>query len=192
MDDHCFILCYVQDVALENDTELDIESLAKQVTGELLEAMPALRAADRIERGTAIARALSAERGSTARLKTAINDDSSFGDLRGGWVEGGTVGRRLNDDLVPHLLINCVIDGHSINSFIKEARAFANCPTSIIESYTPLTGAKLAETVSLGVRRHMKSNIWQAELMEYLAHLVGHFKRRIYGIASAGFRLSFV
>jgi hypothetical protein len=41
-------------------------------------------------------------------------------------------------------------------------------------------------------RRHMKSNNWQAELVEYLAHLVGHSRRRIYGIASAGFRLSSV
>jgi len=38
----------------------------------------------------------------------------------------------------------------------------------------------------------MKSNNRQAELMEYLAHLVGHFKRRICGIATAWFQLSFV
>ena len=37
------------------------------------------------------------------------------------------------------------------------------------------------------VRRHIKWNIWRPDLREGLAHLVDHIKRRICGIASAGF-----
>ena len=44
----------------------------------------------------------------------------------------------------------------------------------------------------LPVRRHMKWNSLRCELLEYLAHPFGHSMRRIYGVASAGFRWSVV
>ena len=42
------------------------------------------------------------------------------------------------------------------------------------------------------VRRHMLWDNFQAELGEYLAHLVGLIMRRTCGVASAGFRASVV
>ena len=44
----------------------------------------------------------------------------------------------------------------------------------------------------LAVRRHMLWDNFQAELGEYLAHLVGLIMRRTCGVASAGFRASVV
>jgi len=41
--------------------------------------------------------------------------------------------------------------------------------------------------IVLTVRRHINWNTQRPDLKEYLAHLVDHIKRRICGIASAGF-----
>ena len=113
--------------------------------------MPTLKAGDPIESDIAIRQALRAEQGSAARLATVFSDDSSFEDLRHGWIQqrGGS-GIMVSGTKFLCLLIKSVIDGHSAKSFVEEARAFADCRTSKTESYTPLAGATVAEAVSLG------------------------------------------
>ena len=132
----------------ETHTEKDIAHLAEQAAGELLDAMPTLKAAQRIERALAILRA---EQGGTARLKAVLSDDSSFGDLRNGWIQqGGGFGMAVQDHVLPFLLINSVIDSYSAKSVVAEARAFAASRTSKTEWYTPLAGVTVTEAVILG------------------------------------------
>jgi hypothetical protein len=135
-------------VVTENQTEKDIAHLAEQAAGELLEAMPTLKAAQPIERVLAI---MQAEQGGAARLKAVLSDDPSFGDLRAGWIQQrGGFGMAMQDYVLSLVLINGVIDGHSAKSLIAEARAFAASRTSITEWYTPLAGVTVTEAVSLG------------------------------------------
>ena len=137
-------------MATEDQTEGDIASLAEKAARELLEVMPTLKLANPIERGMEISEALRAENSSAARLMAVFRDDSSFGNLHGGWIQQhGGFGMAAQGHAVPVLLINSVIDGHSTKSLIEEARAFAGSQTSITESYTPLAGATVAEAVSL-------------------------------------------
>ncbi len=132
----------------ENQTEKDIAHLAEQAAGEVLEAMPTLKAAQPILRILPILRA---EQGGTARLKAVLSDDPSFGDLRAGWIQQrGGFGMAVPDHMLTLVLINGVIDGHSAKSLIAEARAFAVSRTSITEWYTPLAGVTVKEAVSLG------------------------------------------
>ncbi len=138
-------------MATEDQIGRDIASLAERAACELLEAMPTLNAANRIERGMAISEALSAEQSTAARLVAVFSDDPSFGDLRGGWIQQhGGYGMIVQRHMIPHQLINSVIDGHSAKSFVEEARAFAASPTSVTESYRPVAGATVTEVVSLG------------------------------------------
>ncbi len=51
---------------------------------------------------------------------------------------------------------------------------------------------KWLEPVPAFVRRQRNWDRWAPELKEALAHLVGDFRQRLYGVASAGFRWSFV
>lgn len=132
----------------ENQAEKDIAHLAEQAAGELLEAMPMLKAAQPIERFRAI---LQAEQGGTARLKAVLSDDPSFGDLRAGWIQQRSgCGRAVQDHMLPLFLINGVIEGHSAKSLVAEARAFAVSGISKTEWYTALAGVTVTEAVSLG------------------------------------------
>jgi hypothetical protein len=53
------------------------------------------------------------------------------------------------------------------------------------KEHCPSAGIK--EKTTFAVRRHIKWNTWRRNLREDLAHLVQDIKRRICGIASAGF-----
>ena len=129
--------------------EEDMARLAEEAARELLHAMPVLATDEPIARS---AKALDAEQGSAARLKAALQEDTSFGNLRGGWVrQRGGFTMPLSGYELPHLLINGVIGGHqSAESLIDEARSFAKSQTSTTDSYTPLAGVTVSEVVSLG------------------------------------------
>ena len=100
-------------MATEDQTEGDIASLAEKAARELLEVMPTLKLANPIERGMEISEALRAENSSAARLMAVFRDDSSFGNLHGGWIQQhGGFGMAAQGHAVPVLLINSVIDGH--------------------------------------------------------------------------------
>ena len=138
-------------MAKENKTECDLTKLAELAASELLEAMPALKNANPSERGMAISQALNYERGSAARLKALLSEDVSFGDLRSGWIQQATgMGLAVQGHVLPYLLINNVVNGHSPMPLIEEARAFAASRASITEMYTALAGVTVAEAVSLG------------------------------------------
>ena len=130
---------------------MDIETLAEQAAREVLEAVPALPAANPIERGRIIAEALRGSQGAGAILISAFMDDPSFGDLRGGWIQQtGGYGMAIQGHMFPHRMVDSIIVGKSAKSLVEEARAFAASPTSVTESYTPVAGATVAEVVSLG------------------------------------------
>jgi hypothetical protein len=128
----------------------DISSLAEQVAQELLKAIPGLRDMPAMRRSLAVLQAVNSVQGSVGKLRTAILDDLSFGDLRRGWVQVENAGRALFEDWVPLLLINAVIDGQSAAALIADARTFAGARTSAIEWYIALAGIKVTELVSLG------------------------------------------
>ena len=87
--------------------EEDMARLAEEAARELLHAMPVLATDEPIARS---AKALDAEQGSAARLKAALQEDTSFGNLRGGWVrQRGGFTMPLSGYELPHLLINGVI-----------------------------------------------------------------------------------
>ena len=134
----------------ENQAKRDIERLAEQSACDLLTAFPTLKAADQMEKRRRIMNAMLLPQTSAARLMAVLRNDSSFGDLRGGWIQCGNIGRRMQDHVVPLLLIESIIDGHSAKSFVDEALAFADCRRSTAETYTPLAGATVEKAVSLG------------------------------------------
>ncbi len=55
-----------------------------------------------------------------------------------------------------------------------------------------LQGESFSGWIEEHVRRHINWDKLQVELTESLAHLVCHIMQRTCGVASAGFRLSFV
>lgn len=136
-------------MATKNQTKKNIADLAKQAASELLEAMPTLMAAAHFEKSNRIIQALEGGQNSAAKLKTAIHEDSSFGGLRGGWIQGGNYGMTLEGHMLPYILINSALDGESIGPIIAEARAFAKSATCITERYAPLAGVTVAKSVKL-------------------------------------------
>ncbi len=141
----------VERLATQREAKVDIETLAEQFAGELLAAVPGLPDANPIERGRIITEALLASQGAGAVLKSAFMDDPSFGDLRGGWIQqAGGYGMLIQEHMVPNRMVDSNIVGKSAKSLVEEARAFAACPTSVTESYTPVAGATVAEVISLG------------------------------------------
>jgi len=133
------------------ETPRDIENLAEQAARELLQAMPTLETAEPIEREFEIFRALHRKQGSARTLKEVFSNDSSFGDLRDGWIQqGGGLETEVERWMVPRLLINAVIEGHSAKSLVEEARAFAISRTSTTEWYGALSEAPVSEEVNLG------------------------------------------
>lgn len=137
-------------MSAKNQPTNEIENLVQQTARELLEARPALRTAPPIERGTAIALAFRSEEGSAARLMAALTGDPSFESLRKGWIQQrGGAGMAAQGQALAHFLVNRAIEGHSVASMVKEARAFAKSPICVTESYTALAGFTVAEVVSL-------------------------------------------
>ena len=134
----------------KNQAEGDIESLAEQAGQELLEALPDLKAATGAEKTIIIIQALHSPKTTAAKLMAAFCNDSSFGDLRGGWIQCGGIGRLMQSHVVPLFLIRGVVDGRSVKPMVDEALAFADCRMGIAETYAPLAGVALAEAVSLG------------------------------------------
>ena len=126
-----------------------IRSLAEQAAREVLENMPALKDTGLSERGVLIKQALCAGQGGPARLMTAVQDNSSFGDLRGGWIQLGNHGMQVEPETILGFLISSAIDGHPVKPAIDEMRAFADFRTSLVEFYSPLGGFTVAEAVSL-------------------------------------------
>ena len=70
---------------IATEAKKDIEQLAVQAAHDLLAAMPPLVAAQPFERHSAITLALLEEQGSATELKSAVQGDSSFGNLRGAY-----------------------------------------------------------------------------------------------------------
>lgn len=138
-------------MATENPTETDIVDLAEKAARELLKAWPTLKTAQPIERSIAITKALRAKQSGAAILKAVVGGDASFGDLRDGWIQqSGGFGMQVRSIMLSHRLISAVIEGHSAESFVAAARAFAHSRTSKTEWYTPLVGVTVTEAVSLG------------------------------------------
>jgi len=135
----------------KNQSEWDIVSLAEQVARELLEAMPALKTVDQKEKRLIIFDAIAtcSPTSSAEKLKAVFCDDSSFGDLRSGWIECSGTGSSIDGNLFPSMLVESIIEGHSAKSIVDKARAFANSRMSMTETYAPLAGATVAEVVSL-------------------------------------------
>jgi hypothetical protein len=150
IDDRGLTIAYGWVVGSESQFEGNIESLAEQAARELLEALPDLKAAQSTERNALIALALHAEQGIAGRLVAAFSGDSSFGDLRDGWIRCGGSGRRMQPHMVPHFLIAKVLEGFAAKPLIAEARAFAATRRSATELYTPLAGVTLGAELNLG------------------------------------------
>lgn len=131
-------------------TKRDNEILAEKSAFELLEVMPAFKATDQMAKRRMILDALHKPQTSAAKLMAVLRNDSSFGDLRSGWIQCANIGRIMQDHVVPLILIESVIDCHSAKSFVDEALAFADCRRIIAETYTPLAGATVEKAVSLG------------------------------------------
>jgi Apea-like HEPN len=148
--DRVVILCYVRAMATKNRPTSEIESLVEQTARELLAAKPALKTAPLIERNAAIALAFRAEEGSAARLMAAFRGIPSLESLRKGWIQQrGGAGMPAQGQALPRLFVSRAIEGHSVKSMLKEARAFAKSPMCVTQSYTALAGVTVAAVVSL-------------------------------------------
>ena len=120
-DDRGMILWYVRDMATENRTDEDIKHLAEAAAAEVLAATPTPGQTQSTERGMAIRNALDDEKSSAARLNALISGDVSFGDLRAGWIQQPDMGMAVQGHVLPYLLINAIIDGHSPIPLIEDA-----------------------------------------------------------------------
>lgn len=142
---------YARRMATTKDTVGEIARLAEQVASELLASSPALKSAQRIDRGPAITQAMHPGEGSAARLKRVVREERLFGDLRNGWIEMvDGFGMTLQEHTIPFLLINSAIDGFSVETVIADAQAFAKSRKCVTEHYTPLAGVTVTAPVSLG------------------------------------------
>ena len=130
---------------------MDIETLAGQVANEVVAAVPELTNQNWAERQVAITTALFSSQGAGADLMSAFRGNPSFGDLRGGWIQqAGGFGMAIQEHMVPFQMVEGVVAGKSAKSTIEAARAFAASPTSVTDSYMPVSGATITEAVSLG------------------------------------------
>lgn len=129
---------------------MEIEVLVEQVAKQLVEANPSLPTSTSFERSRVIAEALRSPEGAAAKLMSEFKNDSSFGDLRGGWIQMGNFGFAIQPLVILPNLVDGVILGDSISGLIEIARSFASSPKSRIISYIPVAGAAVASVVRLG------------------------------------------
>ena len=138
-------------MANETSKKKVIQNLAERAACELLEANPTLKDKDQKSKRLIIYRALRDPKSNAAKLKDGFCSDRSFEIFRRGWIQCSSMGRRMEDHVIPQFLILSVINGFSAKSLVDEILAFADCRSSVTETYAPLAGATIDEAVSLGV-----------------------------------------
>lgn len=136
-------------------TKTNITHLAKLAASELMETNETLGTAEPIGRSIAISQALMVNRSSAAKLTAAFLEDSSFGALRGGWLQRGDGGNLLQKQMLPAYLIDCALRGKGVGPIISQFRAFAKSPTCVIEWYTPIAGVRVKKSVKLDNHIHL-------------------------------------
>lgn len=138
-----------------NKTEPNLTHLAKLAASELLETNETLGTAEIIARNIAISRAMMVGQSSAAKLKAAFLADSSFGELRGGWLQRGDGGNLLQEQMLPTHLIDSALRGKAVGPIIAQSRAFVKSSICIIEWYTPLAGVSVTKSVKLDNNIHL-------------------------------------
>jgi len=134
----------------ENQPDTNIAQLVEEAVGEILKAEPALKDFERPSKALTIMRAILKDHGRPAELLAAIAADPSFGDLRDGWLQkhDGS-GIQVQNLSLAMILIESAIDGGSVESLIKDARAFAKYPKSSATFYAPLTNVTVTAPINL-------------------------------------------
>lgn len=82
-------------------------------------------------------------------LHSMIEQDSSFGDLRNGWMHSGSHGLAVNSERLANSLVRFALRGACVRSAVEEARAFAASRIGVIVNYMPVVGAKIEHAFAL-------------------------------------------
>jgi hypothetical protein len=124
-------------------TRDDLVQLAKDAAAELLAAFPGLEDAHRVDRAIAILQAQENPNTSAAKLKSLCRADTTFGNLRGGWMQIGGTGQLVQDHALGIVLVNAAIDKEPLSGLIDGARAFAKTGATTTMRYWPLAGTEV-------------------------------------------------
>lgn len=130
-----------------------ISHLAKLVADALLELHPTLLSSN--QRNTIISQAIHERLSTAGALLDAVEQDTSLGDLRGGWIQYGTGGHLLQPTNLTHVLIQRALDGQSVGALVAQAHAFAKTKTGVTERYVPLVGITVTKSVKLDDNIHL-------------------------------------
>jgi len=127
----------------------NLSALLKQSAEEVRRANPNLAVLDPFDKGQLIGQAVEAKEGTAVALRGAIAKDASFGYLRGGWIESWFGGQIVQEHMLPHALVNAVVEGEQAEVLVAAARKFAASRKSGVTEYTPLAGIKLDALVAV-------------------------------------------
>jgi hypothetical protein len=89
----------------------DIAALARQVAQGLQESYPALKSSSALDSGRLVSECLQSKIESVEKLKAAIAADDSLGNVRAGWIDSGNNGQSLQEHVLPHILIDSILNG---------------------------------------------------------------------------------
>lgn len=120
----------------------EIVELAQEVAN-------ALRNTSLVNTPSAIMKALREEGSAASRLAKAMQNDESFGYLRGGCLAGWDFSHNIQDYELPYDFIFAALHEGSASNAVKTARAFAASGVSGFEWYSAVTGLKPTKALSL-------------------------------------------
>lgn len=127
----------------------DIARLVDEAATELLGLHPTFTTAHPLDKSMIVMNALEREGSKSFLLKVAISADSSFGELRNGWIQSSAGGHVVQDHMLPCVFIHHAIDGEVSDALVAQARDFAFSRTSAETFIAPIGGATIKEPVDL-------------------------------------------
>lgn len=127
----------------------NIIQLAEEAINDLFAKSPALKATESFQRFYTIYQSATQAGTKLAELKAALLSDTSFGDLRQGWIQAENSGGIIQDHRLLQVLVESVIEGQSVADFVASAREFASTKSSSLEFFVPLAGVRVIEPITL-------------------------------------------
>lgn len=128
----------------------DIPALAHQIALAIKGAHPSLQAYSDFDSGMAISEYMLGRHETVAKLKAAVAEDASLGNLRQGWLDQGPGGGgAIQDHMLPHVFVHDAVEGKDVAESLARARSFAASDKSNVDTFVPLAGVDAVEPVTL-------------------------------------------
>ncbi len=127
----------------------NIEDLITAAVRELDQNVPRHLSIVPLQRQMAFAQLLRRADSAAAALQNALCEDTSFGNLRSGWIRVGGEGQVVQNHMLPSHVVHTASAGKEPRDILSYLKVLARSETSASEIYAPIVGITISEPVEL-------------------------------------------